>query len=66
MKYRVELSCIYNGVMTVEAESIDDALEIAQDNLNHETLKGFPDIVVIPNATFKFGEATAENAYELI
>lgn len=62
-KYQVELTCIYNGMMTIEAESEDEALRIAQDDLNYETLKCLPDYVELPNdGYFQFGEATADYA----
>ena len=65
-KYQVDLTCIYNGTMTIEAESEDAALRIAQDELNYETLKDFPDYVELPNdGCFQFGEATADYATEL-
>ncbi len=65
-KYQVELTCIYNGTMTIEAESENEALEIAQESLNYETLKELPDYVEIPNdGCFQFGEATADYATEL-
>lgn len=58
--YKVELSCIYNGVMTVQANNEKDALEKATEMLNSENLNGFPDTVEIPNGHFDFGEATAD------
>ena len=65
-KYQVDLTCIYNGTMTIEAESEDEALKIAQDELNYETLKDLPDYVELPNdGSFQFGEATADYAIEL-
>ena len=64
MKYTVELTCTYNGSMTVEAESEDEALQIAQNGLNADTLKEFPDYVSIPHGNFTFGEATADYADE--
>ena len=64
-KYQVELTCIYNGTMTIEAESEDKALEIAQESLNYETLKDLPDYVELPyDGNFRFGEATADYATE--
>ena len=62
-KYTVELSCIYNGTVVIHAVSGEEALKIAQEMLNCETLKPFPDEVAIPNGKFVFGEATADNAY---
>lgn len=65
-KYQVELTCIYNGTMTIEAESEEDALGIAQHDLNYKTLKDLPDYVELPNdGCFRFGEATADYATEL-
>lgn len=65
-KYEVELTCIYNGMMTIEAENEDEALKIAQENLNYGTLKELPDYVNLPNdGNFQFGEATADYAIEL-
>jgi hypothetical protein len=64
MRYRVELVLIYNGSMTVEAKNVREAVEKAQNALNAETLKPFPDNVEIPNGSFQFGEATADYAYE--
>lgn len=52
--------------MTIEAESENEALEIAQESLNYETLKEMPDYVELPNGgCFQFGEATADYATEL-
>ena len=66
MKYEVTLTCIYNGTMTIEAESAEEALRMAQEDLNHETLKPFPDEVEVPNdGIFRFGEATADYAEEV-
>jgi hypothetical protein len=65
-KYQVELTCIYNGTMTIEAENEEDALGIAQKSLNYKALKDFPDYVELPNdGNFQFGEATADYAVEL-
>lgn len=64
MRYRVELVLTYNGSMTVEAKNVREAVEKAQNALNAETLKEFPDHVEIPNGSFQFGEATADYAYE--
>ena len=60
--YDVTLTLIYNGSMTVQAEDEEQALEIAQKSLNNETLKDFPNEVEIPNGSFIFGEATADDA----
>lgn len=60
MIYEVTLSCTYNGVMNVECESEEEAIRIAQEALNAQNLKGFPDRVEIPNGSFTFGEATAD------
>ena len=62
--YRIDLTCIYNGSMVVEAENENEALQKAQESLNHKTLKQFPDYVEIPNGSFQFGEATADDVYE--
>lgn len=63
--YIVNLTCIYNGTMRIEAENADEALRIAQDNMNSETLKAFPDSVELPNdGYFSFGEATADYVEE--
>lgn len=62
MMYNVELTCIYNGNMTVAASSKDEAIQTAQDALNAKTLEGFPNCVAIPNGYFTFGEATADYA----
>lgn len=60
--YDITLTVIYNGSMTVKAENEEQALQLAQESLNHETLKEFPDGVEIPNGSFTFGEATADYA----
>jgi hypothetical protein len=60
--YDVTLTLIYNGSMTVQAEDEEQALKIAQENLNNKTLKDFPNGVEIPNGSFTFGEATADYA----
>lgn len=60
--YDITLTLIYNGAMTVEAENEEQALQIAQESLNDEALKDFPDEVQIPNGSFTFGEATADYA----
>ena len=60
--YDITLTLIYNGSMTVKAETEEQALQIAQESLNRETLKGFPNDVEIPNGSFTFGEATADYA----
>jgi len=60
--YNITLTLIYNGSMTVKAENEEQALQLAQDSLNHETLKDFPNDVAIPNGSFTFGEATADYA----
>lgn len=64
MRYKVDLTLVYNGSMVVEAENENEAFEKAQNALNDETLKEFPDHVEIPNGTFQFGEATADYAYK--
>jgi len=60
--YEITMTVIYNGSMTVKAESEEQALKFAQETLNDETLKGFPNEVEIPNGSFTFGEATADDA----
>lgn len=60
--YEITMTVIYNGSMTVKAESEEQALELAQESLNDETLKDFPYGVEIPNGSFTFGEATADDA----
>ena len=60
-KYNVEWTCIYNGTMEVEAETEMEALQKANDALNSENLKAFPDEVKISNGSFSF--ATADYAY---
>lgn len=60
--YDITLTVIYNGSMTVKAENEEQALQLAQESLNHETLKEFPNGVEIPNGSFTFGEATADYA----
>ena len=64
MKYTVELELTYNGTMTVNADSEEDAVEIANKRLNADTLKPFPDEVKIPNGKFTFESAVACYAYE--
>lgn len=59
-KFNVELTCIYNGSVDVEAENEQEAIEKAQELLNSENLASFPDYVEIPNGGFSFGEATAD------
>lgn len=63
--YNVELTCIYNGNVRIKAESEDEAYRIANEMLDADTLKDFPDEVKIPNGSFQFGEATAEWAEEI-
>lgn len=62
-KYNVELTCIYNGTLRVEAETEIEAIQKANEALNSENLKAFPDEIDIPNGYFSFGEATADYAY---
>lgn len=61
-EYDVDVTMIYNGIMRVEADSEDEALEKAQKMLDAKGLKNAPDEIEIPNGTFYFGEATADNA----
>ena len=63
--YIVDITCIYNGTMRIEAESEEDALSIAQKDLNARTLKDLPDYVELPNdGSLAFGEATADYVQE--
>lgn len=62
MKYEVEMTCIYNGIAVVEAESEDEAIKKVELSLDEAGLKGFPDTVSVPFGTFNFGEATADYA----
>lgn len=64
MKYLVDCTVIYNGTIAVEADNFDDALNIASEELNYKNLSGFPDLVEVGDATFSFGEATADYAYQ--
>ena len=64
MKYLVDCTVIYNGTMEVEADNMSDALDIASEELNNNNLSGFPDYVEVGDATFSFGEATADYAYQ--
>ena len=50
MEYQVICTKVYNGTMFVEAESEEEALEIAQNNLEEDT----------ESADWSFGEATAD------
>jgi hypothetical protein len=63
MRYRVDLTLVYNGSIVVEAKNENEAFEKAQNALTGETLKRFPDHVEIPNGSFQFGEITADDAY---
>ena len=64
-KYQVELTCIYNGTMTIEAEDKNEAWKIAQESLDYEALKDLPDYVKLPNdGYFQFGEVTADYVTE--
>lgn len=64
MNYIVELTCIYNGTIEIDAENEREAIDKAQEMLNNENLAGFPDGVEMPNGGyFSFGEATADYAY---
>lgn len=62
MKYEVEMTCIYNGIAVVEAESEDEALKKVELSLDSNGLKGFPDEVKVQYGKFTFGEATADYA----
>lgn len=66
-EFQVDLTLIYNGHCTVEAENEEQALQIAQESLNYETLKEFPDEVYMceNDGVFRFGEATADCCYEV-
>lgn len=61
-KYDVVVTMIYNGIMRVEADSEEEALEKAQKMLDSKGLKNAPNEIEIPNGTFHFGEATADYA----
>ena len=65
--FQVDLTLVYNGHCTVEAENEEQALQIAQDSLNYKTLKEFPDEVYMceNDGIFSFGEATADYCYEV-
>lgn len=65
MKFEVTMTCIYNGVATVEAENDEEALRIVQESLDSEALKPFPNEVDTPYGSFSFGEATADYAEEV-
>lgn len=65
MKYQVQMTCIYNGIAEVEANSEEEALEKVGLSLDSEGLKDFPDEVSVPFGTFTFGEATADYADEV-
>lgn len=63
-KYGITCTMIYNGYMEIEAESKEQALELAQGSLCHENGDDFPDEGKFGLATFSFGEATADYADE--
>lgn len=56
--YDVSLSVVYNGHMTVKADTSEEAQLKAEESLNYETLKDFPDQVTLPNGgLLSFGDA---------
>lgn len=61
-KYDVDVTMVYNGIMRVEADSEDEALEKAQEMLDAKGLKNAPNEIEVPNGCFHFGEATADYA----
>lgn len=68
-KYGVEMTCIYNGYVIVDAENVQEAIEKVNEELYGENLKGFPNYVEVKigdnTESFSFGEATADYAEEL-
>lgn len=64
-KFGITMTCIYNGYAEVEANSAEEALEIVNESLDNEGLKGFPNSVDTPYGSFSFGEATADYADEI-
>ena len=65
-KYGITCTMIYNGYMEIEANSEEEALDLAQESLCHENGDDFPDDSRFGLADFSFGEATADYADEII
>lgn len=67
-KYEVEITAIYNGIVTIEANSEEEARCKVEDQLYGDNLAGLPDYVNVPigeGGHFSFGEATADYADEI-
>lgn len=65
MKFNVTCTMIYNGNITVDAKSEEEALELVSDQLCHEYGDDFPDDGKFGIVNFTFGEATADYAEEV-
>ena len=64
-RYVVECTVVYNGSIEVEADNEQEAIEKASNELGGKNLDSFPNEVTAGDATFMFGEATADYGYEL-
>lgn len=64
-KYGVTMTCIYNGYAVVEADTMEEAIEIVNKSLDSDGLQDFPYAVDVPYGSFTFGEATADYADEI-
>ena len=64
-KFSVDCTVIYNGLIEVEADDEQKALELVDEMLAGENLDGFPDEVSVCDGVFRFGEATADYADEI-
>ena len=65
-KYGITCTMIYNGYMEIEANSEEEALDLAQESLCNHFRDDFPDDGRFGLADFSFGEATADYADEII
>lgn len=61
--YAVIATAIYNGYMTIDAESHEEAQEKAREMFSNENLQGFPNGVDVGDMHFDFGEVTIDETY---
>ena len=64
-EYKVECEVTYNGIVTVKATNEQEAIEIAENMMNPDNLKSFPDKVKVGKIDFEYGDGSAYNAFPI-
>lgn len=64
-EYKVNCEITYNGTVTVKAMNEKEAIEIAENMMNPDNLKDFPDEVKVGDIEFDFGDGSAYDAFPI-